>query len=363
MKSGKIIKIAIGTLFIIGNMAVSPAYANSKCQQRYSVTDIGTLGGPNAISEGINNRGELVGWSSYPDELNPRAFLWTKDDLVMRYLGDLGGNYCVFRQCSPGASFANAINDRGDVVGSSSALPDSSFHAFLWRHKDGQMQDLGTLPPHMQSSAQGINFWGRVVGTNDYSQRAFLWSPVNQKMRGLGSLGDNATGSGASAISNLGHIVGFSIVPNGLHAVLWSPITRRIRDLGTLGSDDSFAEAVNDRGEVAGVSRVSSTEFDAHTFFWSQGRMRDLSTLGGNFSDAHGMNNWGQVVGQSQTSSGADHAFLWSKECGMQDLNDLIPPSDGVVLSSASDINDLHQIAADGDLGDRTHAYLLTPVN
>ena len=32
-------------------------------------------------------------------------------------------------------------------------------------------------------------------------------------------------------------------------------------------------------------------------------------------------------------------------------------------MSSAADINDVHQIAADADLGDRTHTYLLIPIS
>jgi probable HAF family extracellular repeat protein len=368
MKSGKVVKIAIGTVLIIANMAVTPAYADSKCQVSYSVTDISTLGGLPAFTEGMNNRGELVGYSFYPDDFTPRAFLWSKDQ-GMRDLGDLGGR---------GGSIAFAVNDRGDVVGGSSAPPNDSFHAFLWRQKDGRMRDLGTLTPNgLRSGARSINVWGQVVGTSDISeqedQRAFLWSPVTQTMRDLGSLENDATSSGASAISNLGHIVGLSFVAGGEHAVLWSPLTRHIRDLGTLGSDHSSAEAVNDLGEAAGQS---STTFDiatqatpSHAFFWSRGRMRDLGTLGGTNSVAHGMNNWGQVVGTSQTPSdpdhvvGADHAFLWSKGCGMQDLNDLISPTYGIVLSSAADINNLHHIVAEADLGDRTHSYLLTPIS
>jgi probable HAF family extracellular repeat protein len=200
MQSGRSVKIAICTVLIIGNVAVTPASADSKCQVHYSVTDIGSLGGPSAFTyafaEGMNNRGELVGYSFYADDLTPRAFLWSKDDPVMRDLGDLRGK---------GGSIAVAINDRGDVVGTSSAPPSDYFHAFLWRRKDGQMQDLGTLTQEgLKSSARGINLWGQVVGTSDISetedQRAFLWSPIREKMRDLGSLEDDTTSSGASAI-------------------------------------------------------------------------------------------------------------------------------------------------------------------
>ena len=96
-------------------------------------------------------------------------------------------------------------------------------------------------------------------------------------MRDLGSLENNTTGSGAHAISNVGHIAGLSFFGGGEHAVLWMPWTRHIRGLGTLGADDSSAEAVNDLGDAAGQS---STTYDpilgttpTHAFFWSRGRM------------------------------------------------------------------------------------------
>jgi probable HAF family extracellular repeat protein len=39
----------------------------------------------------------------------------------------------------------------------------------------------------------------------------------------------------------------------------------------------------------------------------------DLGTLGGHRSYANGINDLGQVVGDSTTASGRDHAVLWSK--------------------------------------------------
>lgn len=352
---------------IVGTVAIATAHANGKCGTSYSVTDIGTLGGLSAFAEGMNNRGDLVGYSFRSKDFTPHAFVWSRRH-GMRELKDLS---------TSSGSFASAINDRGEIAGTS-RTQDGDYHAVVWRRNDGRPRDLGTLAPQgLRSNARSINVWGQVVGTSDISaeedQRAFLWSPVTKTLRDLGSLENNTTSSGAHAISNVGHIVGLSFFSSGEHAVLWMPWTRRIRDLGTLGSDHSSAEAVNDLGDAAGQS---STAFDpitettpTHAFFWSRGRMHDLGTLGGTDSYAHGINNWRQVVGTSQSQPGPDqalgpdHAFLWSKECGMQDLNDLISPASGIVLSSAADINDRHQIAAEADLGDRTQSYLLTPIS
>ena len=73
-----------------------------------------------------------------------------------------------------------------------------------------------------------------------------------------------------------------------------------MRDLGTLGGRDSSATAMNDLGEVAGNSSVSSGV--SHAFLWDGATMRDLGTLGGATSQAWDMNEAGYVVGNSSTA-------------------------------------------------------------
>ena len=113
------------------------------------MTDLGMLGGAQVDSEsgasGINNAGQVVGWSS-PDATNfssnsiapdEHAFLWQNG--AMTDLGTLGG--------TPDNSAAFAINNAGQVVGWSDITPLTgtdrySFeHAFLWQN--GTMTDLG----------------------------------------------------------------------------------------------------------------------------------------------------------------------------------------------------------------------------
>src|SRR5690242_4062888 len=72
-------------------------------------------------------------------------------DSGMQDLGNLGGGYAD----------ALGINNLGQVVGFS-GLPDGSRHAFLWTATSG-MQDLGTLGGNT-SGAIGINDAGQVVG-------------------------------------------------------------------------------------------------------------------------------------------------------------------------------------------------------
>jgi probable HAF family extracellular repeat protein len=117
----------------------------------YTARDIGTLGGYNAQAADINNRGQVVGFSSYDtSSLFVHAFLW--QDSIMVDLGTLGGDN----------SIATAINNEGIVMGRSqladsavtkSGIPDPlrwaggiDFDAL----KDGQ---FGSPVPFMSTTA------------------------------------------------------------------------------------------------------------------------------------------------------------------------------------------------------------------
>jgi probable HAF family extracellular repeat protein len=79
------------------------------------------------------------------------AFIWDAEH-GMQDLGTLGGVR---------VSFANHINDKGQVVGSSFDASGHE-HAFIWDAKNG-MQDLDTLGGPA-SQAFAINDKGQVVG-------------------------------------------------------------------------------------------------------------------------------------------------------------------------------------------------------
>ncbi len=167
-------------------------------------------------------------------------------------------------------------------------------------------------------------------------------------------------------------------------------IVRDFTELSTLGGDFSRANAVNDHGQVVGVSDNGS--FD-QAFLWVNGAMHDLGrshatdinelaevvgfeesgpgmtrarlwttsgglfdpgSLGGPSASAAGINNLRQVVGTSRTSSGEDHAFLWDFGGVMQDLGTL-----GGASSVARAINDQGQVVGESTNGSgETRAFL-----
>ena len=65
-----------------------------------------------------------------------------------------------------------AVNERGQVVGSSSTAKDVESHAFSWTERDG-MVDLGTLGG-TSSTAEAVNAGGQVVGSSGTAGNAEL---------------------------------------------------------------------------------------------------------------------------------------------------------------------------------------------
>ena len=133
-------------------------------------------------------------------------------------------------------------------------------------------------------------------------------------------------------------------------------------DLGSLGGTNFNAgTAVNDHGQVAGVSGLpGNTTY--HAFFWQKGTMTDLGVLPGDVnSTAFGINNKGQVVGQSCDASNNCRAFIWQKG-SMIDLN-LLVHGGRLYLTYGGDINDSGQItgnAVNTKTG-RSPAFVATP--
>jgi probable HAF family extracellular repeat protein len=134
----------------------------------------------------------------------------------------------------------------------------------------------------------------------------------------------------------------------------------------------SWADAINARGEVAGLSENGQTDpltgnYESNAVLWKNGLI-NLGTLGGTQSVANAINDRGQVVGAALNAisdpfesiplcNGCGtfaqyfnfvpaatqmHAFRWTEAKGMQDLGALGGPD-----SSASFVNERGQIAGE----------------
>lgn len=267
--------------------------------------------GKNAFAFGINNSGTAVGDaknSSVPSQTRSVTFGSPTVELI------------------PGSAFsaARAINDAGQVAGGFGNSSSTS-HAFL--KTSGSVQDLGVLAGQSQSFGTAINSAGQVAGfgtsSTSSTTRGFIWtSGVGMTNLGL------PTGETSAAIAGV--------------------------------------EAINDSGWITGQWQryVGGVSQNRRSFVWRDGVMEDITpgfvTTG--FADAFDINNLGQIVGEAAAlQSQIPVAFLWDNGTAYK-LTDLIDPSLGWVLDSASAINELGQIVGAGRLNGVSGYYLLNPV-
>ena len=99
------------------------------CAQLYSVTDLGDLGGGLSAADGINDLGQVVGYSTDGGG-NTLPFLWTSGG-GMQSLGSFGGTI----------GYATGINNSGQIVGYS--VNGSGVQRAYISNNGGPLTDLG----------------------------------------------------------------------------------------------------------------------------------------------------------------------------------------------------------------------------
>ena len=198
-------------------------------------------------------------------------------------------------------STAQAINDLGQVVGTSQISGDMSYHGFIYYK--GTITDIGLINPY------DINNPGQVVGlynteiNGDSTVRSFIYS--NGVLTDLGTIlshpvADPRAQSWANGINDFTQVVGSAntvYVGLDFHAYLYSN-----NGMENIDPDEqSEALAINNHGAVIGNER------DGRIFLYSGGMIERLDIFGA----ALDINDQGEFVGWGSWGDGSEGAFLY----------------------------------------------------
>lgn len=152
-------------------------------------------------------------------------------------------------------------------------------------------------------------------------------SPPSYKVTDLGTLSGTSS-SEALALNDRGQVVGVSSTGVQERAFLWEK--GALRPLPLLpGSSSLRPHAINDWGQIIGTAFGPDSD-TRRAFLVDKGKVRDLGTPPGEYSEAAGINNQGQVVGKSYACTVNDkgqrqitlsYTFLWSEATGIRKLS------------------------------------------
>jgi probable HAF family extracellular repeat protein len=375
-----VLVIAIASLAALGDSILMKAQAQrpEPPKARYTIKDLGTLGGSFSQAGGISDAGWVEGFSLVAGDAAFHVFLW--HDGVMTDVGTLGGpnSFSEFRP-----------NNQGDAGGYSETLaPDPNGEdfcgfgdylvclPFFWSH--GRLIAQPTLGGP-NGAGFGTNDLGELAGTAENTipdpgcagtgqvlqYKPVVWSggrvyqlPTYPGDRfGIAyAVNDNGVAIGLSGPCGAGNS---ATVPE--HALLWQ--NGRAIDLGNLGSQlNNNPEDINCRGDAVGFANIAG-DATFHAFLWRKGVMTDLGTLPGDVhSIGEAINCQGQVVGRTSDADFNGVGYIWENGV-MTDLNTLVPADSPLYITNATGINDLGQIVGTAltSTGDQ-HAFLATPI-
>ena len=222
-----------------GSIACGDDLLTSQHPVNYRIVKLADLGGMTASGNSINDVGLVAGFSDLPDGNSRHAMLWLygfKFDL-----GTLGGpnsNVAWPNKNTIGLIAGIAQTDVAEPLGQTWSC--RSFFAFTTRSgficlgvvwENGQIRALPTLGGY-NGFATGANNHRQIVGWAQNTVLDPTCNPIHVKQQ--------------------------------FRAVIWGPEKDQIQELPPLGDDStSAATAINDKGQVVGISGICGTAVGA----------------------------------------------------------------------------------------------------
>ncbi|MGH2384965.1 MAG: hypothetical protein ACRDGB_07955 [Candidatus Limnocylindria bacterium] len=369
--------ILCGSLFLSFSLLLTtagtpPAGARGREPAEYDITELGSLGGTDTAGISVNDRGLVAGYSRLAGDAVMHATVWRKGSVIdLGTLGGPGTNSAVLwpnynnRGIVVGVAETDDIDPLGELWSCSAFFPSSTGHVcrgFVWER--GEMR---ALPTHggTHGFAVTANNRGQVVGWAETAERDSDCTGRRQVLGFIGAVWDTRHGdrihelpplpgtndkvSTGNAINDRGQVAGISGICDqavgrfsARHMALWeNGVPTEIESFGAGAWNTPMA--INSKGVVVGFANAAGTkggDFNERPFLWTeQGGIQDLGTLDGDTrGQALGINNRGQVVGLSREADGSGlTAVIW-RDAEVTDLNSLAPGYEGHLLY-ANDIN------------------------
>jgi probable HAF family extracellular repeat protein len=237
--------------------------------------------------------------------------------------------------------FLDGMNDLGQLVGWYIAEPQ---RALLY--SNGQFQDISSWLGGVHSNATGINDAGQIIGQTVFKIRPYVREPL-ALLYSNGTLTVVAPGdqSFAEAINQSGQVVGLYVDQSG-HGMAFLYSNGTSKALGTLpGNTDSLAWGINDKGQIVGETYLTgSPEQLNQAFLYQNGQMTKLpAPEGTDNSEAMRINDKGQVLVNWTTATNQQRQYLYNAGT-IEQLGTL-----GGENTWGGDLNDIGQVVGYSD--------------
>ena len=315
--------------------------------QEYTITNLGTLGGTSSYANFVNDNGQVVGTANITGDTHGDAFLYAKGVMT-----DLAPGESTF------GSTAVAINDQGHIVLNLYLDGNGDSESYLWNGIN--LMDLGAGGATSMNSSDmvvgytlSLSYWVYANGQLDSSPGYQLPSPgVMAVATSVNDAGEIAGGCWDATPYDYGW--GCVFGPNGAH------------NLQNLAGGQFPTPVINSSGTTC------SYDINSNFSIWSNNGTQTVAIPFGYGAACAGLDDFGVAVGSYYFSNSENEkdAVVYDRLHGLRNLNKLIPQlsikGHSLRIASAVAISDTGFIAANCVYSvlhgsSETHACLLTP--